>query len=291
MTQLCLFVERMSYWKSFLLHVIQMNMKKYLSYCWAIVLFVLFSCSNEEYVENQNMILPKVLKTIYPDSPSDNFETNIVYNENKIVKVSNKFERIDYSYSGNFISAEVKYNIQNGKEVKYSETFYEYENESLKTVSKILNGEQMRYVYSKNDDGSINMESYIFDTQTKKESKNPGLDVLTIDNGNLINMVSEWGYNDVITCSRFQYDKYNNAFKNVLGFNLLLGQEIFGSEINISSFNNLTRHSYSPIVSGSIVFEPYSCTMVYEYNKKSYPIKKTTYDYAGRIINITEYEY
>lgn len=269
----------------------KLKMKKYLSYCWAILLFVLFSCSNEDFGENQNIILPKVLKTIYPDNPSDNFETNIVYNENKIVKVSNKFERIGYSYRDNLISSEVKYNIQNGEEVKYSETFYEYEKGSLKTVSKILNGKQMKYVYSKNDNGSVTMETYIFDTQTKIESKNPGLVVLTMENGNLINLVSNWGYDNVITCSRFQYDKYNNAFKNVLGFNLLLGQEIFGSETNISSFNNLTRYSYSPIVSGSIVFEPYACTMVYEYNKKSYPIKKTTYDYAGRIISITEYGY
>ncbi|MFD2941302.1 hypothetical protein [Flavobacterium notoginsengisoli] len=266
-------------------------MKKHLCYCCTIIFLSLFSCTTEEYAASENRILPKVLKTIYPDNPSGNFETTIFYDENRIVKVSNKFEKIDYSYNGNFISSEVKYNIINGEEVKYSETFYEYENESLKTVSTIMNGERTRFVYSKNDDGSVNMETYIFDTETKKESKNPGLSVLTFNNGNLINLVSNWGYNDVITCSRFQYDGQHNAFKNVLGFKLLLGQNIFGSEVNISSPNNLTRHTDSPIVSGNIVFEPCANTMTYEYNKKGYPTRQTIYDYTGRIINITEYIY
>ncbi|WP_289665361.1 hypothetical protein [Flavobacterium panacagri] len=266
-------------------------MKKYLSYCCTIILFVLFSCSNEEYMESQNMILPKTLKTIYPNNPSENFDVNIVYNGNKIVSTSNKLEKTAYSYNGNYIASETKYDIRNGQEIKYFETFYEYENESLKTVSKIMNGEETRSVYTKNGDDSITKEIYDFDVKTKKISDNPKQDVLTILNGNLINLVFNWGSNDVMTCSRFQYDAHYNAFKNVLGFNVLLDQEILGSELSVSSFNNLTRHSYSSIASGSIIFEPYSNSMVYEYNKKGYPTKKTTYDYADKIISIIEYVY
>ncbi|HEY1193851.1 hypothetical protein, partial [Flavobacterium sp.] len=148
-------------------------MKNYLLFSLSIVSFLLLSCSNEGYGYNENVVLPKILKTIYPDYPERNYTTNIEYNANKIVTVSNKFQRIEYNYNENRIVSEIEYNIENQKKIKYSETFYEYENESLKTVWQTVNEEKKRWVYSKNADGSITKETYTYDTENKKEQKNP----------------------------------------------------------------------------------------------------------------------
>lgn len=266
------------------------KMKKHLLYSLSIVSFLLFSCSNEGYGYSEDIILPKTLNTIYPDHPEKKYVTNIVYKGNKIVIVSNKFQRIVYGYNDNRIGSEIKYTIENQQEIKLSETIYEYENEGLKTVLQTVNGQKTKWIYSKNADGSIVKETYSFDTENKKE-ENLGHTVLTIINGNLINLVSNWGYGDVVTCGKYEYDGNNNPFKNILGFDLLLDQEVFGLELNISSTNNLTKHNYYPITSGNIVFETYCNTMKYEYNKKGYPTKKTTYDYAGRILDIIEFVY
>jgi hypothetical protein len=266
-------------------------MKKYLLYCLSIVSFLLFSCSNEGYGYSEDIILPKTLNTIYPDHTEKNYATTIVYNGNEIVTITNKDQRIVYGYNDNRIVSEIKYIIKNQHEIKYSETIYEYENEGLKTVSQTVNGQETKWIYNKNADGSIAKETYSFDAENKKEQKNLGHNVLTIINGNLINLVSDWEYGDVVTCGKYEYDGNNNPFKNVLGFDLLLDQEAFGLELNISSANNLTKHNYYPITSGNIVFEPYCNTIKYEYNQKGYPTKKTTYDYAGRKLDIVEFVY
>lgn len=266
-------------------------MKNYLLFSLSIVSFLLLSCSNEGYGYNENVVLPKILKTIYPDYPEGNYTTNIEYNANKIVTVSNKFQRIEYNYNENRIVSEIKYNIENQKKIKYSETFYEYENESLKTVWQTVNEEKKRWVYSKNADGSITKETYTYDAENEKEQKNPGLTTLTIVNRNLVNQVSNWGYCDVVTCCKCEYDGNNNPFKNILGFDLLLDQEVLGLNLNISSNNNLIKHNFFPISTGNIVFEPDCNTMKYEYNQKGYPTKKTTYDYAGRIVDIVQFFY
>ncbi|WP_426486228.1 hypothetical protein [Flavobacterium sp. 2] len=164
----------------------------------------------------------------------------------------------------------------------------------MKTVTKFLNGEKLRYDYSYNNNGSITKQVYNFDNTTGKESKKSEKDLITIINGNIANSESDWGDNyDVISTIKYEYDTNNNAFKNIRGLNLLLDQFSLDSEMSLSSNNNIKRfkvtHKQGPL--SNIAFEPYWFKMEYEYNKNGYPIKKTTYDYAERITEIVEYVY
>lgn len=268
-------------------------MKKKLLFCLSVFLLILNSCSKEDYDSSENTILPKTLTTIYPDYPDGNFVTKIIYDGNKIVSISNKSGRTDYTYDGDHILTEIKYNLTDGQKVKYTQ--YGYTNDSLKTVTTSLNGEETRYVYIYNNDGTIEKETYHLDNNKGKESKKTEQDILTFVNGNVVKSEFNSGGSgtDVITTSRYEYDTNNNAFKNITGLNLLLDQANFGTEISFSSANNIKRHIVFSIQapSSNIEFEPYANTMKYEYNKKGYPTKKTTYDYAERIIEIVEYTY
>ncbi|WP_035651895.1 hypothetical protein [Flavobacterium sp. ASV13] len=269
-------------------------MQKQLSYYLLAIIFILNSCSNEEYNYSVNTILPKTVKTIYSDHPKDNFSTDFIYDGNKIVSIRNKNEKRDYEYEGNNIVKETVYSLYKGEETKYAETNYSYKNDSLKTVTKFLNGEKIRYDYSYNNNGSITKEVYNLDNNTSKESKKSEKKLITIINGNIANLESDWGDDyDVISISKYEYDTNNNAFKNIAGLNLLLDQFSLDSGISLSSNNNIKRYkvNYKQGLLSNIAFEPYWFKMEYEYNKNGYPIKKTTYDYAERITEIVEYVY
>ncbi|TDX14363.1 hypothetical protein EDB96_1100 [Flavobacterium sp. S87F.05.LMB.W.Kidney.N] len=266
-------------------------MKKYLFFCLSVICFVLISCSDEEYMHSQNNIFPKTLHTKYPSAPSQNFLTTIVYDGSKILMISNEKEKIKYLYEGSYIVKETRYKLVNGREVEYSETSYEYENEDLKTVNVNLSGKVKKYVYSYKSDGTILKETYDFDNKTEKEFKNSENKILTFVRGNLTNSVFSWGFRDIVSTSRYDYDERNNAFKNVLGFSKLLDQINFESEQNISSSNNLKKYDVKINYVPDMIFEPCSYNMEYEYNKSGYPTKKTIYDYKGEIEEIVEYSY
>ncbi|WP_264536462.1 hypothetical protein [Flavobacterium sp. N1736] len=263
-------------------------MKKKLFYYLPLLLLVLSSCSGEDYVDNKNIVLPKTLKIIYPYNTSANFDTEIVYDANKIASISNKYRKREYVYNGTQIIKEIEYNLEydQGK----SEKAYTYINDSLKTVTTVVHGQKTRYVYVYNIDGTVTIETYILDKETAKESKESESKVLTFNNGNLIKSVFNSTYGERSSTSRYDYDANNNAFKNVLGLDLLLDQANFGSELNLFSKNNIKKYSAFTIGSG-IVSEPYFETINYEYNKNGYPAKKTTYNYKGDITEIIEYIY
>ncbi len=254
-------------------------------------LIILISCNSdvEKDFENKS-ILPKTL--IYKKNESSYTSViNLVYDGNKILSVGNKNMRNEYLYDGDKIVKETKYNYESGKELKISESIFSYENDKLFAVDKIEYGQEFKYFYIYNEDGTITKGEYDLVNKAGKEFKKASNSILTIENGNLKKTVSNWGYDDIITSSRYEYDTNTNPFKNILGFNLLLDEIYFGSELNLSSSNNLTRHVFVPINSGGIIFEFYTNNMVYEYNKNGYPTKKTTYDYTGKAIDIIEYQY
>ncbi len=279
----------------FLFEIFKKNiMQKKLLYCLLVVLSVFNSCSNEEYDPSENTILPKTLKTIYSTSPSENYDTNFIYDGNKIVSIINKNGKRDYEYDSNHIIREMVYSFYKGEETKGSETLYAYENDRLKTVTKFLSGKATRYVYNYNNDGSINIETYDLDSDTGKESKKPEKEVITIMNENIVKSEYNWGDDyDVISIVKYEYDTNKNAFKNITGLNLLLDQFSLDYETSVSSNNNIQRYYVRNIQgpSSGIIFEPHWFKMEYEYNKKGYPIKKTTYDYAERITEIIEFVY
>ncbi|WP_394775588.1 hypothetical protein [Flavobacterium sp.] len=265
-------------------------MKKILFYYLPLLLLLLNSCSTEENKDSTSLILPK--KIIYKDQNNKTYQTTtFTYDSNKIVSVSNEFVSIDFVYDGYRIVKEIQYR-DNGN--SYIEKSYSYSNDSLKTVTKLLNGKETRFLYINNGDGSIKKEVYNFDNKTGKESKCDEDMVFTHLNGNIVKSEYNWGDSyDVISNSYYEYDKNNNVFKNVTGLNLLIDQLDFYNEINISSVNNITRYRVHHIQGSksTIVFEPFEYVMKYEYNSEGYPIKKTTYDYADQIIEIIEYTY
>lgn len=267
-------------------------MKKILFYCLIVSLLILNSCTNEE-LEGNDLVLPKTLKVTYPGS-SENDIINFVYDGNKIVSVINKSERINYSYEDDKIVKIVNYSLERGQEIKSSEISFTYKNGSLNTAVKIENGNKSKCIYIYKEGGIIEKENYYFDNQTGKESKNTKNQILTVINGNLLKSVFNWESRpEITTTSHYDYDSNNNAFKNVLGFNLLLDQANFDyePELNISCANNLEKHIESAIHGSDISFEPYANTMQYQYNAKGYPIKTMIYDYTERAIRIIEYTY
>jgi len=268
-------------------------MKKILYYLIAL-LFILNSCNSEEHEDN-NLILPKTLKVTYPGSSESDMIT-FVYDDNKIVSKTSKSERMDYSYDDNKIVKIIKYSFEKRQEIKSSEISFTYKNGNLNTATIIdyVNKSKLQFIYSYKQDGIIEKENYYLDSMTGKELKNMNREILTFVNGNLQKSVFNWESRpETTTTSNFYYDSNNNAFKNVLGFNLLLDQASFGSELelNISSVNNLKRHTESSIQGPDIVIEPYANTMEYQYNAKGYPIKTVIYDYTERVTRIIEYTY
>lgn len=268
-------------------------MKKQLLY-YLVILLIFNSCSREDDGLPENTILPKTLKTRYPDNSKEDFITDFIYDGNKIVSIVNKFNKRDYEYDGNHIVKETIYGLHNGEKNKSSETLYAYENDNLTTVTKILNGQKTKYVYSYNSNGIINKDTYELDNNNGKESKKTEKELISMFYGNIIVSEFNWGDDyDVVSISKYQYDTNKNVFKNIAGINLLLDQFNLDGEVSLSSNNNIQRFSVNHIqgTSSDIVFEPHSFRMEYEYNKNGYPIKKTTYDYTDQIIEIVEYIY
>ncbi|MCD0470691.1 hypothetical protein [Flavobacterium sp. JAS] len=268
-------------------------MKNELLYFLTCIILIFTSCTTDENNDNTNLILPKTIT-------SKDQTTTFTYEGNKIVSISSKSTLTYFTYDGNQIVKEIRYSKYEGKETKYSEIVYTYLNGKLDTGMLTYNGSDdgEKYVYSYNEDDTIKKETYRSNKKTGKQSENCITDILTFKNGNLIKSVSNWEDKPYITTCRYDYDANNNAFKNILGLNLLLDQADFDSELNFSSSNNInTFNVFTNLVPGTdpelatIIFEPFRDTMNYEYNKKGYPTKKTTYDYTGNVKESIEYIY
>lgn len=274
--------------------VIIKGMDKSYFYFLIIFLTTIVSCTTDNGIDQteNRLMLPKTLIVNYGYSDSD--VISFTYEGNKIKSILSKSQKNEYVYSGNKIVLETKYKIVNNQDIKLSETSFSYVNNKLYSISTIENEnvKERKYIFLYNDDGTIKKEDYYFDDPSGKVLQSDSNDVLTFDKGNLIKSVYDWGNNrDVITSSRYEYDTKNNAFKNVLGFNKLLYDLDLLYELNVFSANNITKHVNSPIKSGTIIFEPYANTMIYDYDKNGYPTKRTTYDFMGEKIQELEYRY
>lgn len=258
------------------------------------ILLVFTSCSNDENADYASLILPKTIT--YKDGNNKIYQTaTFDYNDNKIVSFSNGNVYIDFTYEGNKIVKEIRY-------ANYGESciekLYNYSNGSLKTVMKSVNGKESKYVYINNGDRTIKKEIYKIDKEGK-QSESYSIDMLTFEKGNIIKSVLHWAEGAYIDTYHYDYDTKKNAFKNILGLNLLLDQADFGSQLNFSSANNIKKYSIStsrnpeilPDPYEGIIFDPYAENSNYEYNKEGYPLKKTTFDYKGNITDIIEYTY
>jgi len=245
-------------------------------------------------------MLPK--KITYNNGEKIYQTATFTYDDNKIVSISSEKSLIEFTYDGNQIVKEIQYSRYEGKETKYYEILYTYLNDKLETGVLTFGSQYQyggkKYMYSYNEDGTVKKETYDTDIKTGKQLENYSTGILTFENGNLIKSVSNWGDRPYITTCRYEYDVKNNAFKNILGLNLLLDLADFSSEFNFFSINNInTFNVVTNLVPGTdpklatIAFEPFGHTMNYEYNKKGYPTKRTMYDYKGDIKEIIEYTY
>ncbi|WP_291143066.1 hypothetical protein [Flavobacterium sp. UBA7680] len=283
-------------------------MKKNLFYFLTAFLVVLSSCSSVDEDTNSNnktynmklgqqfVVLPKTIKISNSDNSSEILET-LSYNGNKIVSKTSKNERTDYTYEGDFIVKEIKYNTQSGSDVKKEEYSYAYENNKLVSTAysknftaKYPNGSyRERSVYTYNADSNAVMKTYYKDLEFFEAEKlgdielERNIDQLTFVNGNLTKRVSviSWGsyinyYDTDTTEYLYEYDTNNNPFKNVLGFDLLM-KDVF--------VNNAVKTTMSSVLWNGNYLNSNSSNIEYVYNEEGYPVK------VSERFKITEYIY
>lgn len=250
-----------------------------------VLALTLTSCSKDDDNTNgNNIFLPKTIQRTDEAFPVENKISTIVYDGNKIVSITNQFTKIEFTYTGNLITKKIDYNVSGVQPTKNSETSYAYANGKLQTVSSSITGigsNKTEYTY--NSDGTIKKETYI--TTSGVEVKLSNSELFTVVNGNLTKIVSS-GPNTTIT-DVYNYDTKNNVFKNVLGFSLLLDQQIthsLGQDI-YSSVNNIEKSTET------INSNPIDYTAKYDYNAKGYPIKKTSYNQDGTVKEVFDYTY
>ncbi|MCD9577261.1 hypothetical protein [Flavobacterium soyae] len=272
-------------------------MKKILFYFLTAFLVVLSSCSsvdedNKAYMNNktymkleqQTVVLPKTIKISNSDNSSEILET-ISYDGNKIVSKTSKNERTDYTYEGDFIVKEVKYNTQSGSDVKKEEYTYSYENSKL-TSSKYTKDYTAEYpngnheetnVYTYETNGTVIIKSYFIDYKFFKIEGfgNTALlqwtDVLTFENRNLVKKMSYLAHHPMIVYAEtdtteylYEYDTNNDPFKNILGFDLLL-KNVFS--------NNIVKKTMSSVLWNGNYLNTTTIKTEYICNEEGYPIK------------------
>ncbi|KAF2510180.1 hypothetical protein EYY60_11765 [Flavobacterium zhairuonense] len=261
-------------------------MKKSSFYFLAIALPMLTSCSNDvvESSSKSENILPRTVKYT---SAGSSVETSFAftYNGNKIKSITGQNERTDYTYEGDFIVKEVKYNTQSGSDVKKEEYSYAYENNKLVSTTysknftaKYPNGSYIeRSVYAYNADGSAVMKTYYKDSEFFEAEKlgdielERNIDKLTFVDGNLIKRVSTISMGSYVgfagtatTEYLYEYDANSTPFKNILGFDLLM-KDVFA--------NNIVKTTKSSVLWDGSYLNSNSSNTEYVYNEKDYPVK------------------
>lgn len=265
---------------------------KLLYFLIASIVLIFASCINDENSDDTILMLPKTITS--KDENNNIYQTTtFTYDENKIVSISSENGLIEFAYNGNQIVRETQYKRYR-EETKYYEIQYTYSNDKLETCVLTFGSQYQydskKYIYSYKEDGTVKKETYRTDKKIGKQLEN--YSTLNVENGNLIKAVLNAENGQYLSTSQYDYDSNKNAFKNILGFNLLLDQADFSSELNFSSANNIKKyHVLSNPEIGIIPCEPIFDTMDYEYNKQGYPIKQIRYDYKGDVKEIMEYTY
>lgn len=259
------------------------NMKKIL-YFFGALAFALTSCSDEENSENpilpENYILPK--KSVYTEG-KDKFETVFVYDGNKIVSATSLTSKTVYTYTGDYITK--REDFSDGKIISKEEYIYD-------------DGKLGRIIYTNVSEGvtSVNSVFYSYDGNTiaytyyhNDNDGNPirgNEGVLTYSGGNLVKKRELGKTLSAVSEVTYEYDTKNNPYKNILGYNLLIG--------STNLVNNITK-STSYLVYVDPVFGEMKNTFVfsytYEYNDKGYPTKKVQSNSSNDIKFPTEFTY
>lgn len=230
-------------------------------------LLMLTSCSSDDSNSSEPTatVLLKKTSTV---SNGKTYTQDFTYSGNKIVSnVDRDGNKTAFTYTGDFITKVV--NIDNKGVVDYTIDFT-YTNGKLTSKLTYESGEKYKYKtkYVHNTDGTISFEEFrvALDTGVEQESGNIGK--YTYKGGNLIKKEkSYYGSESIIS---YEYDAKNNPFKNVLGFNLLLDEEM--------STNNIVKTTFSN--SKDIV------TRTFIYNADGFPTEQKGF-YNGDLIDGT----
>ncbi|MFC4478451.1 hypothetical protein [Flavobacterium chungangensis] len=254
------------------------------------------SCSKDDNDKNDknHSDLPKTIQRTDLKAPVENKTSTFIYDGNKIVSITHKFSRSEFTYEGNHITKKVDYSVTGDQPTKYAETLYSYVNGKLETVSYYYTSNTTsfsKYVYTYNDDGTIKKQLYSINTTTGVETKSPYSDLLTFANGNLTKLINVNG--NGTSTKNYYYDLKNNPFKNIVGFSLLLDQGIISSlgQDVYSSVNNIEKYTESIVVTGNLTPVSKIYETKFEYNSNGFPTQKTTYNEDGTVKEIFDYTY
>ena len=254
------------------------------------------SCSKDDNDKNDknHSDLPKTIQRTDLRAPVENKTSTFIYDGDKIVSITHKFSRSEFTYEGNHITKKVDYTVNGDQYTKYAETLYSYVNGKLETVSYSINSNptsDYKYVYTYNNDGTIKKQGYSINRTTGAETKAASSDLLTFVNGNLTKSVNVNG--NIGSTKNYYYDLKNNPFKNILGFTLLLDQgriDSVGQDI-YSSVNNIEKYTESIVVTGNLTPVSKIYETKFEYNSNGFPTQKTTYNEDGTVKEIFDYTY
>jgi hypothetical protein len=245
----------------------------------SVIFLVCTSCCNDND-DSSNLADSILVKKVLVTSGDKVIEQKIIYDGYKIVSIIwNGGFRENFTYTGNLITkiedvdssgavlGGTEYNYNNGK--IYSSLSYKFffVHEYLSLV---------KFVH--NEDGTVSYQHYKVNSRTgEEEGKDSFSGKYFFKDGNRIK--GESYHNSVFERSTsYEYDtKYNN-FKNVLGYNLLLGY--------MPSINNVVRSKSiqkSGIVSEQVNF--------YVYNRQGYPTKKIVGVVDGVPFSVVKYGY
>ncbi|MEO8254694.1 MAG: hypothetical protein ABI554_09965 [Flavobacterium sp.] len=241
-----------------------------------VILFVIAFLQCSHYPKNgiaesnhENPILVTEIITYKDEKQNIN---KITYNGNKIVSQNNTDGFIiNYTYTGDFIT---KIEAFDDEQKPYFTHEYTYVNGKIDTsiyYSYSDDSSTTEFKYTHNADGTVSYD--IVYTETSVGLPYVANGKYTFSNGNLIEAVysSNDGRKNVVT---YKYDKNNNVFKNVVGFNLLLDNK------TCSVNNVVTMTQKLPDIN------PITTTFVYKYDSKNFPIEAIETDVDETSTNI-----
>lgn len=240
--------------------------------------------------ENKTIIAPKTILYESLDYPSKNYTLELTFDGNKIQSIFNAKEKTKtlFIYSGDFITT--KKVIYENSSVR--ETNYLYENNKLKEI--IYKGYFSSRKYSYKGD---QMVFYVDHCENPNIINRDNIGKFIVQNGNIVEEVEEEKtplYQGELSGgenNKYSYDDKNHPMKNVLGFNLLLGEEIFSD--NLLGKNNVikTNHTSQFMTSGNRLIYTLIINRMYTYNKDGYPVTEEYSENGKKTHHIIRYVY
>lgn len=223
------------------------------------------SCSKEEetILPAETYILPKTVEV--KDNNTSEI-SNITYDKNKIVQITNGAYKRVFTYSGNLIvkiEGIIDSKYQSIEEFTYQNdkltmsVYYEYNSGVLYSKYKET------YIYI--DNNTVDVKNYEINISTGIETYS-NTEKRTLLNGNITKLEGGWE-NSVRT---YEYDQKPSPFNNILGFDKLVVYNLTIGDYNSisASANNIVKE-----ISIGDTNNTWTLLTTYIYNLSYYPIE------------------